>query len=259
MSYDVFPTCCAFRPRASQLLPLGQDVLRHQPENWPFNVLRALYLRSDSEDPRSEHSTSGVTLERSDPRRKVFFLRRGGVGCSKESVAARTPSCATWSLDLSTCSFAVVVLPSVRGYYVTNLAGREFVVPCHFFCLPSSTCDDKSLCRLSGLHFLRVTAHAWFRVSFNEQARRRLEGVERAFDHRPGVAWLNRTDRTCFPLHRVSSWRPVDEECSSAADIRALEKIPGPSRDVPKSDGDHVAPTTSGLRPTEETDVVAHA
>ena len=45
---------------------LGQPrhVHGHQPENWPFSVLRALYLRSDSEEPRSQHITSGLTLER---------------------------------------------------------------------------------------------------------------------------------------------------------------------------------------------------
>ena len=49
-----------------------------------------------------------------------------------------------------------------------------------------------------------------------------------------------------------SSWRPVEEGCSSADDIHALEKIPGPSRDVPKSDGDHIALVTSVLRPPQK-------
>ena len=128
-------------PAASQLLPLGREgwgqprhVHRQQPENWPFNVLRALYLWSDSEEPRSEHlRTSGVTLESPDPRRKFFFVLRGSFGCSKESVAARTPSCTTWSLGIGAFPLLSSFSRLRDGYYVTTSLGMSSPFRVRFF------------------------------------------------------------------------------------------------------------------------------
>ena len=64
-------SCVLAAGTTSQLLPPGQE---------GCGVSHGLYLRSDSEEPRSEHSTSGVTLERSDPRREFFSTRRWGIG-----------------------------------------------------------------------------------------------------------------------------------------------------------------------------------
>ena len=209
----------------------------------PFNFLRAVYL---SEGHRRAQvsalyfwSDSGALR----PSTQVFFLRRGGVlGAARSRWRQEKASCTTWSLGIGTFS----LLSSFSHLREAQFRVRFFVCrpPLGFL---------RSRQRQVTLPFvwspLPQSYSAWFRISFD---RRRLEVEEHAFDFRPRVVWLNCADRACFPLHRVSSWRPVDEECSSAADIRALVKIPGPSRDVPKSDGDHIAPTTSVSDPQKK-------